>query len=271
LKFENEKTVINDKWIFIFVYPIFVIFVCHVGNDNSFSYLLTLPSYYTDILLAIICTYSAGFYWKYIFEKLDRRFDWYSNLKELLIYQLIFGFIVPIIIITGVEIVYLLLIDIKLSASSIFYLELPMIAILSLLVNLGYLFLYNRSNLMVLMNIDKPINFSENFVVKSGNVAESIALGDVAYFVILEKITFLISIHGKRHIYDFTLDEIIDKVSPKEFFQLNRQVIARKNSIVRCKQTETRRLEITLSPPLPKPLFVAKTKSTKLLSWLNQN
>ncbi|WP_185153581.1 hypothetical protein, partial [Fulvivirga lutimaris] len=118
---ETEKTrvTINDKWIFIFVYPLFVIFVCHVGNDNSLSHLLTVPSYYTDILLALICTYGAGFYWKQLFARLDKRYDWYTNLKQRLTYQLIFGFILPVIVITGIEMVYLVLIDIKLSESPI--------------------------------------------------------------------------------------------------------------------------------------------------------
>ncbi|WP_367389446.1 LytTR family transcriptional regulator DNA-binding domain-containing protein [Lewinella sp. LCG006] len=268
-----EETVIDDKWIFLFVYPLFVIFVCHVGNDNTLSQLLRLPSYYTDIVLAIICTYTAGIYWKKLFAKLDKRFDWYSNLKQRLIYQLILGFVLPILVIIGIEVVYLFLIDIKLSESAIFYLDLPMIAVLSLLINICYLFLYNRAHLMTLRNTNElpsSSSFQENFVVKLGTVILKIPIDEVAYFIIQEKITFLVTIEGKKYIYDFTLEQIMKKISPKEFFQLNRQVIARKNSIVKCKQTETRRLEITLTPNLPEPLFVAKTKSTKLLTWLNK-
>ncbi|MTI40482.1 LytTR family transcriptional regulator [Fulvivirga lutimaris] len=126
---------------------------------------------------------------------------------------------------------------------------------------------------MALKNVNEATDstrFTENFIVKSGNAVENILVDDVAYFIIQEKITFLVTTEGKKHIYDYSLEQIMEKISPWEFFQLNRQVIAKRKSIIKCKQTETRRLEITLNPSLPEPQFVAKTKSTKLLSWLNQ-
>ncbi|MEQ8477558.1 MAG: LytTR family transcriptional regulator DNA-binding domain-containing protein [Fulvivirga sp.] len=274
MELQKADIKINDRWIFIFVYPLFVIFVCHVGNDNSLSHLLTVPSYYTDLLLAVVCTYGAGFYWKILFARLDAKFDWYTNLKPRLTHQLIFGFILPVVVITGIEMVYLFLIDIKLSDSPIFYLDLPMIAVLSLLINLCYLFLYNRAHLMALKNVDEATqitHYLENFIVKYGSVTKNISIADVAYFIIQDKITFLMTTEGKKHIYDYSLEQIMEKISPSAFFQLNRQVIAKRKSIIKCKQTETRRLEITLNPPLSELQFVAKTKSTKLLSWLNQN
>ncbi|MEQ8242299.1 hypothetical protein, partial [Fulvivirga sp.] len=84
MELQKADIKINDRWIFIFIYPLFVIFVCHVGNDNSLSHLLTVPSYYTDLLLAVVCTYGAGFYWKILFARLDAKFDWYTNLKPRL-------------------------------------------------------------------------------------------------------------------------------------------------------------------------------------------
>lgn len=253
-------------------YPLFAVLVVHIGNDNSFSHLLTLPSYYSDLLIALLCSYGVGLYLKKLYIALDRRFDWYSRFSQRLKYQFFLGWLVPVVFVMLVEIVYLSIIGIPLGDSSIFYLELPVVGLMALLINFSYLFLYHQAHIAALKRkeqagIDK--NYSTHFAVKIGLTTRNIPLEEVAYFLIEDKVTFLVSTKNKKYIYDFSLDQIRQEVPPDEFFHLNRQAIASRKSIVACKKTETRRLAITLDPPLSTPLYVAKTKATALLAWLS--
>ncbi len=268
---------INDRWIFIIVYPIMALSAVHIGNDNTIHNLLRIPSYYTDLLLALGCAWGIGIYFRMLFHRIDQMYDWDDTLRNRLISHLVFGVVLPAAVILGIEAIYLAYIDIDLQDSSIFYLELPVITIYCLIINLIYLFLYHRAYTSSLardvekLKSDEPQqSLKENFMVQTGSLAINVPLSEVAYFVILEKHTFLVTREGKRYLYDVALEQIMKQVSSLEFFQLNRQILARRNSITLYHQTDTRRLMVELSPPQDKPAFVSKTKVLKFNAWLNK-
>lgn len=249
----------------------------HIGNDNTIHNLLRIPSYYTDLLLALGCAWGIGIYFRMLFHRIDQMYDWDDTLRNRLISHLVFGVVLPAAVILGIEAIYLAYIDIDLQDSSIFYLELPVITIYCLIINLIYLFLYHRAYTSSLardvekLKSDEPQqSLKENFMVQTGSLAINVPLSEVAYFVILEKHTFLVTREGKRYLYDVALEQIMKQVSSLEFFQLNRQILARRNSITLYHQTDTRRLMVELSPPQDKPAFVSKTKVLKFNAWLNK-
>ena len=265
-------TKVNDKWIFLLVYPFIAVLTVHIGNDNSFQELLSLPSYYTDLLFALICTYTAGWYFRWLFFKLDRRFNWDTQLRQRLIFQFIYGLMIPIMAIISVEMIYLeFLLGLAVSQSSIFYLELPLIAIFCIIINLIYLMLYHRQHYFATTgNIKKQSSYKNNFVVHAGIKSINIPENDVSYFIIQEKSTFVTTCGGRQYLYDDTLEQIRKDISPMKFFQLNRQIIAHRRSIVSYERTDTRKLSIELTPKVVKPVFVSKTKTSEFLHWLNQ-
>lgn len=268
---------INDRWIFFLIYPAIALAVVHIGNENTLRELTRIPSYYTDLLLAFGSAFGVGIYFRRLFRWIDHRYDWNNSLQKRLLIHLGFGLIMPVLVITGFEMIYLSFIHIDLRDSSIFYLELPLIALFCLLINLTYLFLYHRAyssslmlNVEALTSRGAEPSFKENFVVQAGSLMINIPRQDVAYFAILAKHTFLITREAKRHLYHATLEELRKQVSPREFFQLNRQIIARRNSILLYRLTDTRRLLVELTPPMDKPVYVSKTRVLKFNTWLEQ-
>jgi hypothetical protein len=271
----EKYTKINDRWMYIVVYPIMAFLAVHIGNDNTFRQLVRIPSYYTDLLLAFGCTFGIGFYFRRLFRTIDQKFDWTHSLRQRIRRHLILGILLPAAVIIGIEAVYLLLINIDLKNSSVFYLELPVVILFCLLINLIYIFLYHRAyteSFVALAetrnNLTKPAG-KENFVVHSGTTKLNVPIDDIAYFAVLEKHTFLITRGGKQYLYDTTIDELNKQVAQPEFFRLNRQFIARRNSISLYRQTDTRRLIVDLIPPPEKPVYVSKTKALKFYNWLN--
>lgn len=256
-----------------FFYTFIAFLAVHIGNENRFVELIRIPSYYTDLLLALCCSFTLGYYIHELVQWMELKFPWLEVPKTRLIAQLLLGVILPSAVILGLEVIYLSILNIKLENSSIFYLELPVIFILCLVINFLHISLYQNyltRRLRKKGNSEKErTDYKQNFVVQAGKGFLNIPSDEVAYFKILNKLTFLVTQNGQSYLYDFLFKEIIDGLPPEEFFQLNRQIIAKRSSIVKSVQTDTRRLKIELTPSMEEPIFVSKNKASNFMTWLH--
>lgn len=267
---------VNDQWILIFIYPVLAILVVHIGNDNSFFTLLTIPSYYTDLLLAFACTYLVGFFYRSFFRKTEAKFNWTDQLKKRIGYQLLYGILIPVLILASIEALYLeFLLDIPVLESSMLYLELPVITTFCILINLLYTLLYFRKHTLQLTQeltqkdrASAPVPvFKTFFVVNKSTRSLHIPASEAAYFRVIEKSTYLVTAQEK-YLYDSSLEQLIKEIDPSVFFQLNRQIIASRMSIEGYSHTDTRKLSISLNPAISEEVFVSKTRATAFLHWL---
>lgn len=275
--FNVRQVKVNDKWFFIAVYPVMAFLAVHIGNENSMHALFRMPSYYSDLLLALICTFGIGIYYRALFRQIEKKFAWDSRVRERITFQLVFGIALPIVVLLSVESVYLVyLLEIPLAASSILYLELPLVTIFCVVINLLYTLLYfwkyntQLASQVEQIELRKPLASKENFVVHAGNKALNIPIEEIAHFSVREKSTFLITREGKQFLYGSSLSELINELPSKSFFQLNRQVIASRNSVMLYEQTDTRKLKIVLEPVLDNAVFVSKMRSADFVKWMNE-
>ena len=273
MKSKKESTVldegkIRDKWLFLFVYPALALLAVHFGNDNALVKLLGMPSYYTDILFALVCVYGCGCYIKWISSWIYKRPGLDKNLTRALKYHLVLGLLVPALFVVCAEWIYLTVLGIRISASSIFYLELPLTILLCLLINMTYLFMYFRTKTP--KTWEKEIQ-KRSFAAKEGHHTINIPMSEVAYFVKRNKFTFLITKKGGDYLYDQPFKTIWKALPAPDFFQLNRQIISSRESIVQCTKTKTRRLKVKLSPSTDEAVYVAKVNATKFLKWLDNS
>ncbi len=265
---KTKKALISDSWMFFYVYPLLAILVVHIGNENSFAQLISIPSYYSDLVLAICCSYLLGLYVKYLVFWMNKKYPWHQRPKSRILIQFMLGIVLPTSILLIVELVYLSLLNIKLEDSSIFYLELPLILIFCLLINLIYIALNYHQLSKGFQGQQNVHGLKSYFLVQKGKGLLNISEEDVAYFRIQNKLTFLVTCRGESYLYDFPFKEILPGLPQNEFFQLNRQVIAKRSSILKTVPTDTRRLEIELFPAIKDGVFVSKTKMTSFKNWL---
>lgn len=179
----SNQTIIKDRWLFIFAYPIMALLAVHIGNDNSIEQLIRIPSYYSDILLAFCCTFLFGFYIRKIHQTFETHFYKEDTSAKQLLLLILLGVIVPTILIISIEITYLFFLDFSILKSSILYLELPITLLFCLLINLIYFILYQTS---YKKNVSKePLlqDYKSSFVVKSGASSIQIHTDEVAYFI----------------------------------------------------------------------------------------
>ena len=267
---------VNDKWLFFVVYPIMGLSIVHIGNDNSIAELLRIPSYYSDILIALAVTYTAGLFIRWLSHWLENRFPREDQLKPRLVYQLIYGLLLPVSFIVVVELIYLYLLGIPLRDSSIFYLELPLTTGFLIVINLIYFILYSRLRESALRSaLEKKIMtrevVKEDYLVAiQGNQNVKVPNASIAYFILKDKLTFLLTTDNRRLIFDKPMKEVMDILPDDQFYRINRQLIASRSSIVRYSTTKTRRLQIELSPPTEQEVFLAKVKVSEFTDWFNR-
>ena len=305
-----SKKVISTYWFFIY-YTISALAVVHIGNDNTFSELLNNPSYYTDLIFALVLSYVCGLYLYLFYKKLDVTYfykqDFFSRIKK----QFSMGILLPLVLIISIEILYLIyLLDIPLSSSSIFYLELPLIFIFLFLANAAYFLNYEfkHRNEFLAKNIEKNLSekiesnlkskvetevtekiteqltvkietdfkekleqeknkFPTYFVVNRGHEFIKIPIEEIAFFELSEKNIYLTTFEGNRFYQKEKLQHFSQLLSPQNFYQLNRQIIAHRKSIVGYETTTTRKLKINFLPTSLEEQFVAKANVSIFLEW----
>lgn len=109
--------------------------------------------------------------------------------------------------------------------------------------------------------------FPSYFVVNRGHEFIKIPVEEIAFFELAEKTIYLTTFEGKQFYQKEKLQHFISLLSPQNFYQLNRQIIAHRKSIIGYETTTTRKLKINFSPKSLEEQFVAKANVSKFLDW----
>jgi DNA-binding LytR/AlgR family response regulator len=132
--------------------------------------------------------------------------------------------------------------------------------------------LFQRKELAALLSEFRPnyISYKTRFLVKTGQTFITILTADIAYLVCDQKLSYIVTKEGKKHLIDGTLEELEDQMDPRQFFRLNRQFLASVESIFRVHNYFNRKLKIELKPSIDIEVLVSREKATALKQWLNQ-
>ncbi len=265
----REVTVIHDRWLFYFVYPVIATAAVHIGNENSLAELVTQPSYFSDLLFAFIVTYAAGAYFHNLYTRRPTIVLRAQMTRKALGRSLCLAVLLPVSVLVILEIIYVVVgLGIPLADATIFYLELPLMLLFCLLISGVYSVLITPP-----VTADPPVAepaYRGYLVVHSGALSRSIPVADIAYFRVVEKTTFVVLTTTEQFSSPLNLREIREEVDPALFFTLNRQVVASRGSVEAYERTATRKLRVLLSPPCDDEQFVSKTKSAAFLRWLGE-
>ena len=112
--------------------------------------------------------------------------------------------------------------------------------------------------------------FKERFVIKVGEHLKSIEIKDILYFYSLEKTTFAQTSDGRKHILDFTLDQIEGLVDPQRFFRINRKYIVGLGAIQDMISYTNSRLKLILKSSDDPEIIVARERVQEFKDWLDK-
>jgi len=109
-----------------------------------------------------------------------------------------------------------------------------------------------------------------HFIVTDGNKIRSVDEKGTAYFFASGKYLFLTTTDNRTYIYDDTIKDIIQKLTPPLFFKINRKFIINKKAIVEIIKHSSQKIELKLSPApeINSDVFVSKRQITDFLQWM---
>ena len=113
-------------------------------------------------------------------------------------------------------------------------------------------------------------NYKTRFLVKSGQQLSYISVKDIAYFYSEDGVLCTRLHNGKRHLLDYTLDQLEDLLEPDQFFRINRKIITHINAIHKIHTYFNSRLKVELLPKTDFEAIVSRDRVGGFKDWLDR-
>ncbi|NOT76726.1 MAG: response regulator transcription factor [Cyclobacteriaceae bacterium] len=112
--------------------------------------------------------------------------------------------------------------------------------------------------------------YKERFVLKVGEHLKSVEVKDILFFYSLEKATFAQTSDDRKHILDFTLDQLEGIIDPSRFFRVNRKYFVGVDSIQDMISFTNSRLKLLLKTSDDMDIIVARERVQEFKEWLDR-
>ena len=99
---------------------------------------------------------------------------------------------------------------------------------------------------------------------------KSIEVNDVLFFFSLEKVTFAKLMDGRKHIIDFTMDQLEGVLDPQKFFRINRKYIVAAAAIHDMVSYTNSRLRLVLKTSDDNDIVVSRERVQEFKDWLDR-
>ena len=128
-----------------------------------------------------------------------------------------------------------------------------------------------QEKLTELTELVKGVKTSKSrFLVKSGQKIKAIKIEQIAYFYSQDKLTMLMTHEGQKFPIDYSLDELVGMLKPKDFFKLNRKIIANIDATHTIHPHFKGRLKVELEPSFEEEVIISAERTPLFKIWLNQ-
>jgi DNA-binding LytR/AlgR family response regulator len=112
--------------------------------------------------------------------------------------------------------------------------------------------------------------YKERFVLKVGEHLRSVEVDEILFFFSLEKTTFAQTADGRKHILDFTMDQLESVLDPAKFFRISRKYIVSLKSINDMISHVNSRLRLVLKTSDDHDIIVARERVQEFREWLDK-
>jgi DNA-binding LytR/AlgR family response regulator len=112
--------------------------------------------------------------------------------------------------------------------------------------------------------------YKERFVIKVGEHLKSIEISEILFFFSLEKTTFAQTKDGRKHILDFTMEQLDGLVIPDRFFRINRKYLVAADAIHDMISYTNSRLKLVLKTSDDNDVIVARERVQEFKNWLDR-
>jgi DNA-binding LytR/AlgR family response regulator len=116
----------------------------------------------------------------------------------------------------------------------------------------------------------KETTYRDRFSVSYGQKIKSFGVLEIAYFYSKEGMTYAVLNDSKHYPVDYSLDNLMNELNPKDFFRINRQYLIKHSSIKQVHIFPKSHLKLELSPKPLDDTFVSIDKVTAFKKWLGE-
>lgn len=112
--------------------------------------------------------------------------------------------------------------------------------------------------------------YKERFVIKVGEHLKSVEVNEILFFFSLEKTTFAQTKDGRKHILDFTIEQLDGLINPERFFRINRKYLVAADAIQDMISYTNSRLKLVLKTSDDNDVIVARERVQEFKDWLDR-
>jgi len=114
-------------------------------------------------------------------------------------------------------------------------------------------------------------NYRSSILVQYKTKKIPIAVSSIAYFMVQNTITYLVTHEGTSYTLYQRLDELEKSVDPQLFYRANRQFLISFKAIDSVEEYFARKTLVHLKVATPEAVIVSKPKSSSFLNWLENH
>jgi hypothetical protein len=255
-----------DLWVFLIAIPFI----------SAFNYYLTYSNIQLNSFLLLRFTidtlqgYVAWLLVRWIIFYLDQKIPYRLHFLRRIIIQLLSTTLVGLVFLALSTELLSILIKGETAPLHFYTKDLVIISIWFFVINgfyIGIFFFRQWESAEAEKQSLKPE--TEGFPVRTGNQMILVKFSDIALFLVQEDYVQLISFGGKNYLLDLSLDKIEQKLSPLDFFRVNRQFIVSRQIVTGFKRLENGKLlvQVKFDIKSPQELTVSRTKAAAFKGW----
>lgn len=121
----------------------------------------------------------------------------------------------------------------------------------------------------LIQSMSKP-QYKERFLVRVGQQMIYILVIEVCYFYSEDGLAYAKTGDGKKHLVDYTLEQLEESLNPADFFRINRKIITHINSIVKIAPYFNSRLKLEIKPKTDFEVIVSRERVNDFKKWLDR-
>jgi two-component system response regulator LytT len=107
-----------------------------------------------------------------------------------------------------------------------------------------------------------------SFLVFRNNKYVTVRTENIAYFFVKFDSPILVSFEGQEYVLNYSLDQIQNLLTQKQFFRLNRQYLINFQAVKEVEYYFARKLLVNLTIHMDDKLLVPREKVSAFLEWL---
>lgn len=113
-------------------------------------------------------------------------------------------------------------------------------------------------------------NYKSRFLVPTAQGFTSIEVERIAFFFSEHKVSWLVGFDGKKYALDYTMEQLVSILNPRDFFRVNRQYITSLPALLQITTGFNGKLKLHLAPPAHEEVIVGREKASSFKEWLDR-